>query len=75
MPTPFPALPLPGLVLADELPAAAVVAVPTAPDGESVRLAGELPAGLELDGPALLARESAKGSPGPMIQRSPGGNR
>jgi leucyl aminopeptidase len=60
-------VPLPALVLADQLPAAAVVAVPTAPEGESARLAGELPAGLELDVAALLSHESAKGGPGEVV--------
>ena len=61
------AVPLPALVLADQPPVAAVLAVPTAPEGESARLAGELPAGLDLDVTALLARESAKGSPGEVV--------
>ena len=67
MPTTFPAVPLPALVLADQPPAAAVVAVPTAPEGDAARLAGELPAGLELDLAALLARETAKGSAGEVV--------
>jgi leucyl aminopeptidase len=56
---------LPALVLADQPPAAAVVAVPTAPEGESARLLGELPGGL--DGAALLTRETAKGSAGEVV--------
>ena len=67
MPTPFPAGALPELVLADELPTAAVVAVPTVPDGETARLAGDLPGGLDVDVAALLARESAKGGPGEVV--------
>ena len=67
MPSPFPAVPLPELVLADQLPAAAVVAVPTAPEGESARLAGQLPEGLGVDAAALLARETAKGGPGEVV--------
>ena len=67
MPPSFPAVPLPGLVLADQLPAAAVLAVPTAPDGESARLVGDLPVGLDLDVAALLARETAKGTAGEVV--------
>ena len=64
-PAPFPAVALPELVLADRLPAAAVVAVPTVPEGESARLAGQLP--VELDVAALLSRESAKGGAGEVV--------
>ena len=67
MPSPFPAVPLPELVLADQLPAAAVVAVPTAPEGESARLVGQLPDGLGVDAAALLARETAKGGAGEVV--------
>jgi leucyl aminopeptidase len=67
VPHPFPTVPLPELVLADQPPAAAVVAVPTAPDGESARLAGALPVGLDLDVTALLARERAKGGAGEVV--------
>ena len=67
MPPPFPVVPLPELVLADQVPAVVVVAVPTAPEGESARLAGQLPDGLEVDAPALLARETAKGTAGEVV--------
>ena len=67
MPTSLPAVPLPGLVLADQVPAAAVVAVPTVPEGESARLAGALPDGLEVDVAALLGRETAKGGAGEVV--------
>ncbi len=67
MPNLLPAVPLPELVLADQIPAAAVVAVPTAPEGESARLAGDLPDGLDVDVAALLARETAKGGAGEVV--------
>ena len=59
--------PLPALVLADQRPAAAVLAVPTAPEGESARLVGPAPEVPGVDLPALLARESAKGSAGELV--------
>ncbi len=54
----FPAIALPAVGLSAELPAAAVVAVPTRTVDDAVALAGSLPpsaAGVDLD--ALLARE------------------
>ena len=79
----FPTVPLPGVVLVDGLPAGGsaesepaaaeagparvVLAVPTAPDGEQARLVGALPDGAGVDAVALLAAESAKGSPGEIV--------
>ena len=62
-----PTAPLPALVLADELPDTAVLALPTAADGEVVRVLGALPDGLPVDAAALLVRESVKGSAGEIV--------
>ncbi len=59
--------PLPALVLADQRPVAPVLAVPTAAEGEAARLVGPAPDLPGVDLPALLARESAKGSPGEVV--------
>ena len=59
--------PLPALVLADQRPAAPVLAVPTAAEGEAARLVGVALVVAGLDLPALLARESAKGTPGEVV--------
>ncbi len=58
---------LPVLVLADAVPAAVVLAVPTAPEGESARLVGALPDGVVGDPGALLQRERGKGGPGELV--------
>jgi leucyl aminopeptidase len=63
----FPAAPLPQVVLADDLPAVAVVAVPTLGDDGSARLAGTAPAGLPLEAPVLLEREKATGAAGELV--------
>ena len=63
----FPAIPLPALALAQEPAAAAVLAVMTAPLEEGAALVGELPAELEIDAAALLARESSKGGAGELV--------
>ena len=62
-----PAAPLPALVLADDLPDTVVLAVPTAPEGESARLVGAVPDGLGVDPAAVLVRESAKGKAGEVV--------
>ena len=64
----FPAIALPAVGLADDLPAAAVVAVPTRTADGAVALAGSLPAAASaVDVEALLARESAKGGAGELV--------
>ena len=65
--TPPLSTPLPALVLADQRPAAPVLALPTAPEGESARLLGPPPDLAGVDLAALLARESAKGKPGEVV--------
>jgi leucyl aminopeptidase len=67
----FPAVALPQVVLAEGLPEAAAVALPTAPaDGDAgagggVRLLGAAPGGVDAE--AVLARESAKGGAGEVV--------
>jgi leucyl aminopeptidase len=59
----FPAIPLPQLALAAELPDAAVVAVATVAEDGAARLPGAAP----VDVAGLLERERAKGSPGEVV--------
>ena len=63
----LPAVALPALSLADAPPDAAVLAVPTAPDGEGARLLGALPEHVAVDASALLTQESAKGAAGELV--------
>ena len=59
----FPAVALPQVTLAGDLPEAAVVAVPTVADDGAARLAGGSP----VDVTGLLEREKAKGGPGEIV--------
>ena len=63
----LPAAPLPTLVLRPSLPVAAVLAVPTAPEGESARLLGALPDEVDVELAPLLVREGAKGGAGELV--------
>jgi len=58
---------LPTLVLTGQVPVAVVVAVPTGPGPDGPVLYGRLPVLPEVDVPALLARESAKGEAGELV--------
>ena len=59
----LPQSPLPTLGLADGVPVAAVVAVPTRPQEGAAELMGTTPVDVE----GLLAREQAKGEPGELV--------
>ena len=61
--TTLPAVALPSIVLAESLPEAAVVAVPTTRDDDGAVLAGAAP--VPIDG--LLTREKAKGGAGEVV--------
>ena len=64
----LPAVPLPRVVLAADLPQTAVLAVPTQPADGGARLVGGCPVELaDLDLGALLSRESAKGAAGEIV--------
>ena len=64
----FPEIALPAVGLAADLPAAAVVAVPTRTADSGVVLAGSLPAAASaVDVQALLERESAEGGAGELV--------
>ncbi len=64
---PDPVLALPTLLLTSAVPDAVVVAVPTGPGPDGPVLRGALPVLPDVDVPALLARESAKGEPGEIV--------